>query len=460
MNNCSYFYEINLFLSKRIVMKKILKYSFFLLAALLLCGFIWYTVSDYQVYEDRPQKPLSEYVNLESEFQKLFQLAQDGETIELPAGHFQFTKALILDGKNNVTIKGAGMDKTVLSFRGQTEGAEGIRVANGRNITLEGFTVEDAIGDNIKAIYVDTLTFRNLKSGWTGIPNVELGAYGVYPVICKNVLIENCETMRATDSGIYVGQSENIVIRNNRSYENVCGINVENSANVDIYNNEAYHNTSGITALDIPGLTRYMDGVRIHNNKIYENTLYNFAPAGNIAASTIPGTGITVWAGKNASIYDNEIIDNPFPILMFSFLGTKYMTKDDAYVPIAASEKARNAVAAPEEANLRADEIHAKLESDKNYVPYNVDISIGNNKYSFGSLRKKIQSNDGALFTLATMGKDAHIVYDGVDNPNGSTICTNSKEELVLVNFDVLNDSKNVEITELTNKCELSLTAN
>ena len=210
-----------------------------------------------KVYEDRPIKPLSEYVNLESDFQKLFQLAKDGETIELPAGHFKFTKALILDGKRNVTVKGAGIDKTVLSFRGQTEGAEGIRVANGANVTLEGFTIQDAVGDNIKAIYMDTLTFRNIKTEWTAVPNTELGAYGLYPVICKNVLIENCEALRASDSGLYIGQSENIIIRNNITQENVCGINVENSANVDIYNNESFHNASGMTILDIPGLTRY-----------------------------------------------------------------------------------------------------------------------------------------------------------------------------------------------------------
>ena len=139
-------------------MKSFLKYTFLSLILLAAIGFIWWKVSDYQVYEDRPQKPMSEYVDLETDFQKLFQLAKDGETIQLPAGHFKFTKALIIDGNRNVTIKGAGIDKTVLSFREQTEGAEGIRVANCKNVTLEGFTIQDAVGDNIKAIYTDTLT--------------------------------------------------------------------------------------------------------------------------------------------------------------------------------------------------------------------------------------------------------------------------------------------------------------
>jgi len=272
-------------------MKQFFKYLLLLIALLTLSAFTWWKVTDYPAYEDRTQLPMDQYVDLEADFQKLFQLAKDGETIELPAGHFKFSKALILDGRSHVTIKGAGMDRTVLSFREQTEGAEGIRVANGRNITLMDFTIQDAIGDNIKAIYIDTISFRNIKTEWTDVPNTDLGAYGIYPVICKNVLIENCEALRGSDSGIYVGQSEDIVIRNNKTHENVCGINVENSARVDIYNNETFHNCSGITILDIPGLTRYSEDIKVHHNKIYDNTIYNFAPAGNVAASTIPGIG-------------------------------------------------------------------------------------------------------------------------------------------------------------------------
>ena len=111
-----------------------------------------------------------------------------------------------------------------------------------------------------------------------------MGAYGLYPVICKNVTIENCIALRASDSGLYVGQSENVTIRNNETLENVCGINVENCCNVEIYQNKTHHNSSGVTILDIPGLTRYSKDVRVYNNKIYDNNLKNFAPKGNVAA--------------------------------------------------------------------------------------------------------------------------------------------------------------------------------
>ena len=427
-------------------MKSFLKYSLAVLSFLLLSGFVWWNVSDYQVYEDRPQKPMSEYVDIETDFQKLFQLAKDGETITLPAGHFKFSKALILDGKRNVTIKGAGIDKTVLTFREQTEGAEGIRVANSKNVTLEGFTIQDAIGDNIKAIYTDTLTFRNIKTEWTGIPNKELGAYGLYPVMCKNILIENCEALRGSDSGLYVGQSENVVIRNNKASENVCGINVENSGNVDIYNNECYNNTTGMVVLDIPGLTRYCENISIHHNKLYNNNLFNFAPAGNVAASNLPGTGLMLWAAKKTKIYENEILDQSFPLLIVSFVASYKLTKDKPYVPIAATEQARMKVSIKEETSLREDAINEKFKSDKQYRPYNEDIYIGKNTYSYGSFRKKIQSMDGFGFTVSMGFKDAHVWFDGVNNPDGATLCIDKSQTIDIADIDFLNDMENTMI--------------
>ena len=424
-------------------MKSFLKYSVAVIAFLLVIGFIWWKVSDYQVYEDRSQMQMSAYIDIETDFLKLFQLAKDGETINLPAGHFKFSKALILDGKKGVTIKGAGIDKTVLSFREQQEGAEGIRVANCRNVTLEGFTIQDAIGDNIKAIYTDTLTFRSIKTEWTGIPNKELGAYGLYPVMCKNILIENCVALRGSDSGLYVGQSENVVIRNNKATENVSGINVENSGNVDIYNNECFKNTTGLVVLDIPGLTRNCENVSVHHNKLYSNNLYNFAPDGNVAASNLPSTGIMLWAAKGTKIYENEITDQSFPLLMVSFVSSYKLTKDKPYVPIAASEQARMKVSIEEETSLREDAINEQFKLDKQYRPYNEDIYIGKNTYSFGSLRKKIQTMDGFLFTMSMGFKNAQIWFDGVNNPEGSTFCIDKAEAVNIADVDFLNEAEN-----------------
>jgi hypothetical protein len=62
----------------------------------------------------------------QKEFQEKLILVEDGGTVEFPEGKFLLKKALSVEGKKNVTIKGAGAGKTILSFLGQTEGAEGI----------------------------------------------------------------------------------------------------------------------------------------------------------------------------------------------------------------------------------------------------------------------------------------------------------------------------------------------
>src|SRR3546814_17380692 len=61
--------------------------------------------------------------------------AKPGDVIEIPAGRHALDRSLSLrvDG---VTIRGAGMDKTVLSLKGQPRGPEGL------NVTARAFTLE------------------------------------------------------------------------------------------------------------------------------------------------------------------------------------------------------------------------------------------------------------------------------------------------------------------------------
>jgi hypothetical protein len=61
--------------------------------------------------------------------------AKEGETIEIPEGFYEMNTQLILDKVNKVTIKGAGMYNTVLSFKNIKTGGEGVKIA-GDGITL------------------------------------------------------------------------------------------------------------------------------------------------------------------------------------------------------------------------------------------------------------------------------------------------------------------------------------
>ena len=229
--------------------------------------------------------PDRNYKSIEKALLSKLMLAKDSTVIQLEEGHFIFKSSLILDNKKHFTLRGRGMDKTVLSFKIQENGAEGLKITNSENIILEDFTIEDAVGDNIKITDTKGITIRRIKSAWTGEISKKNGAYALYPVICENVLIEACEVLGASDAGIYVGQSKNVIIRNNKVYWNVAGIESENSENVSIYNNQAYNNTGGILVFDLPGLTRYGRKIKVYDNEVYDNNLFNFAPPGNIVGA-------------------------------------------------------------------------------------------------------------------------------------------------------------------------------
>src|SRR5690606_33404279 len=107
------------------------------------------------------------WLDIEKDLQTQLIMAEDGDTIMIPEGHFLFSCSSSLDEKNNIVISGAGMDKTYLSFKGQTDGAEGIRLTNGRNITLQDLTVQDSKGDAVKAQEIIGLNFLNVRTTWS-----------------------------------------------------------------------------------------------------------------------------------------------------------------------------------------------------------------------------------------------------------------------------------------------------
>lgn len=234
----------------------------------------------------------------------------NGDTIYFNGASFDFTNTLSVDGKDNIVIMGNGRLQTSLSFAGQTSGGEGLKVNNSNNVILEHFTVADAAGDAIKTKDCDGLVFRYVGAVWSGTPNEDNGAYGLYPVLCQNVLIDSCYVFGASDAGIYVGQTTFAIVRNSIATGNVAGIEIENTISADVYNNHAYGNTGGILVFDLPGLTQAGQKTRVFDNLVENNSRANFAPAGNIVASVPPGTGIMVLSTKQVEVFNNTITNN------------------------------------------------------------------------------------------------------------------------------------------------------
>lgn len=373
--------------------------------------------------------------NIEKQIQTDFILAENGTTITLPEGSFVIKKTLSMDGKKNIIIKGAGIDKTILKFIDQTVGAEGIRITNSENITLEDLTVQDSKGDLIKTMEVKNMNFIRIKAEWTGGPKSSNGSYALYPVLCDGVLIDECIAIGASDAGIYVGQSKNIIVRNSLAFENVAGIEIENSLYAEVYNNTAKNNTGGILVFDLPDLIQKKGGfVKVHDNKIIENNTKNFAPKGNIVASVPMGTGVMVLATNNVEIYNNEIINH-------KTLGTGIISYYMTELPI----------------------------HDQEYDPYPAAIYVHDNTYTRNASKVPSKGRFGKLYRfILKVGKNPPmIVWDGIKDPkkmdaNGFlfpefTLCIRGNKNQSIMNLDAENNFKNKSTDPKPFDCELFL---
>jgi parallel beta-helix repeat protein len=273
--------------------------------------------------------------NIQKTVQTAFIQAKPGDIIEFAEGQYTFTHTLSLDVEN-ITLRGKGEGKTILSFKDQETGSggEGLLITKG-NFTIENLAIEDTKGDAIKVEGVDRVFFKNMRVEWTGEPSPENGAYGLYPVKCTNVLIENCVAIGASDAGIYVGQCKNVIVRNNVAKNNVAGIEIENTIGADVYNNTAINNTSGILVFTLPNLPQKEGHTcRVFNNAVTTNNHPNFAKKGTLISGLSPGNGLILIANDNVEVFNNTFTNNNTTnIAIMSYSSTKRKIKDPTYDP-------------------------------------------------------------------------------------------------------------------------------
>jgi parallel beta-helix repeat protein len=273
--------------------------------------------------------------NVQEELLTALIKAKRGTVIELGEGTFEFTGSLSLT-KPGVTLRGTSTDKTILSFKKQDQGKEGLLVTDVGDFSAENFTLQDSKGDGIKVVGGTNVSFRGVRVRWTEGPKPTNGGYGIYPVQCTNVVIEGCEADGASDAGIYVGQSKNVIVRQCKAQRNVAGIEVENSTQVDVYQNFASNNSGGILVFDLPSLpAKNGKEVRVFRNVVTGNNHPNFAPPGNIVATVPPGTGMMILATDQVECFENDVNDNQttgLAIVSFQLTGKEFAA-DKEYDP-------------------------------------------------------------------------------------------------------------------------------
>ena len=239
--------------------------------------------------------------------------AKAGQTIVLPKGSFNVDTTILIDNTskhNNLTFTGHGISSTILNFSNCSSCEDGVRFEGVEGVVIRDMSVNEAGKNGIKAVNVDGIHFNYTATVWEGELTLETeSAYGLYPVESDNILIENSYAKGSNDAGIYVGQSNDIVVRNNVAEYNIAGIEIENSNRADVYNNIATLNSGGLLSFDLPGTNqKFGTNTRWFNNKSYDNNTPNVGPGtvGKVPA----GTGMLVLATRDVEIYNNEIYDN------------------------------------------------------------------------------------------------------------------------------------------------------
>ena len=353
--------------------------------------------------------------------------AKPGSVIEIPAGHYHLDRGLSLR-VNGVTIHGAGMEQTILSFRNQTSGPEGL-LAQASDFRIEGLTIEDTKGDALKINSGENITIRDVRVRWTDGPKTTNGAYGLYPVKTKNVLIENSQSFGAADAGIYVGQSKNVVVRGCRAEQNVAGIEIENTIDADVHDNVATGNTGGILVFNMPNLSQPGHSTRVFHNKVDANNLGNFGAKGTAVASVPAGSGVVVNSNSLVEIFDNDVTNNVTAnVIISSYFSTGYF-------------------------NTRG--------VQPNYDPYPRGIHVHDNRFSGGG-----DSPDGMdlkVLKTAMFGINGHfpdVLWDGYAdaaraNVPEERICVDATASGVL-NADGPNKYKSPHLVTDAVRCKLA----
>jgi parallel beta-helix repeat protein len=231
----------------------------------------------------------------------------DNTTLVLGAGTFQMTNQLTLRNKG-VHLIGQGIDKTTLNFGATTTQGNGVDVV-GDGFLLQDVTVLDAGKDGIRVEDTKGVTFRRIRATWTKESDPNNGSYGIYPVKSQNVLVEDSKAENASDAGLYVGQCQHVIVRNNTVMGNVAGLEIENTEYADVYGNTAVNNTGGIVVFDLPGNPIIGRDVRLRDNMIHDNNHVNFASGGTVAMIPV-GTGTFAMASRRVEITGNTYANN------------------------------------------------------------------------------------------------------------------------------------------------------
>lgn len=245
--------------------------------------------------------------------------ARPGDTVLISSG--TYNEGVVVK-RNNITIRGEGQGDTRPVLDGQKQIGNGI-IACGDQFVVENLIVKNYQANGILTNGSDGVTLRDIFADSTG-------EYGLFPVHSKHILMENNVVTGASDAALYIGQSENVIVRNNEAYGNVTGLEFENTSTGVAENNYLHDNTSGLLVFVLPDLARKeTTNNKLVNNRIIGNNLENFGKPGSIVSQVPPGVGVVLLGPDGTEITNNEIRDNRSAAIALVSLHTFFSDRKD-----------------------------------------------------------------------------------------------------------------------------------
>jgi len=180
-------------------------------------------------------------------------------------------------------------------------------------------------GSSIHGFAIEGFTIRGFEEhglhlacvhGFRIEDNVAEGnhVYGLFPVLSTDgILSGNVVRGSDKDAGIYVGQSDRVVIAGNFAEDNLLGLEVENSRDCGVFGNELTGNTLGIIVdvlFDKIRLTQ--ERTVVAGNRVHDNNRENTAEPGDIIAVLPSGIGVLLSGADTTRVTLNDVHGNQF----------------------------------------------------------------------------------------------------------------------------------------------------
>lgn len=229
--------------------------------------------------------------------------AESGERVEIPAGHYEFDQPLRLN-QPGVMLVGAGPSQTVLSFAAQLDAEPSVQLSADQ-VRLENLSIKDAPSIGLLIDGAQQVRVQSVALAWSD--SDKAAATGIQVSESRRLLLDQISLAGATETGIAVQRSRDVIVRASQIEQSLIGIDLRNVQRGDLYDNQILLNGLGVRVINALDSTVSGYSVRIFDNDVQRNNRSNPASEDPQWASLWHGVGIQIDGGDAVELFGNRL---------------------------------------------------------------------------------------------------------------------------------------------------------